>query len=101
MSILKKISEVERPITLLITISGLVITLANFWLISSIQPVKASIDKVEARVAVVETSNSDDVSQSQLSDAYTRLNLRIDDLITRVNAIDNRLGAIQDALIKR
>lgn len=101
MQILKKISEIERPAMFLLTVVGVVVTLLNLWLVNSISPVVSHLDKLDLKVQAVELSNNDDVSQTQLKESYDRLNLRIDDLITMVNSVANRVGAIQDALIRR
>lgn len=85
----------------LVTIIGFGISIINFVILNNLSPVLSHLEKLDMKVQAVETTNSDDVSQTQLKESYDRLNLRIDDLITRVNSVANRVGAIQDALIRR
>lgn len=52
-------SQIERPILLVLTIAGVVVTLFNFLILNQLSPLIAHLEKLDIRVSALEQTTND------------------------------------------
>ena len=89
-----KISSLGTFLSLVIslaTVISLAISVLNYYVLNNISPVISSLEKIDIRVMAIEKEIPAHATKSDLTEYFSTLKQRDDDIIHRLDLISNRL----------